>query len=155
MRAGLDGLHDDGGALAVLAPFFVGPLGGLVGRVGTAVSGEAGRLARATITRSSRRVSSAASSLMLGVALVGATALIVLSVDARFDTAGKQVMRADHAIAATGTTSNGPAPSPRRGGEGRRRAGVSAATALTVSDIKLVDPRRSGRHRKRPRSRST
>ncbi|NVI89259.1 FtsX-like permease family protein [Actinomadura sp. BRA 177] len=129
------------GALAVLAPFFVGPLGGLVGRVGTAVSGEAGRLARATITRSSRRVSSAASSLMLGVALVGATALIVLSVDARFDTAGKQVMRADHAIAATGTTSNGPAPLPRdAAAKAAAVPGVSAATALTVSDIKLVDP---------------
>jgi putative ABC transport system permease protein len=128
-------------ALAILAPFFVGPLGGLVGRVGTAVSGEAGRLARATITRSPRRVSSAASSLMLGVALVGATALIVLSVDARFDTTGKQVMRAEHAIAATGTTSNGPAPLPRdAAAKAAAVPGVSAATALTVSDIKLVDP---------------
>ncbi|MFA1544952.1 FtsX-like permease family protein [Actinomadura chokoriensis] len=128
-------------ALAVLAPFFVGPLGGLVGRVGTAVSGEAGRLARATITRSPRRVSSAASSLMLGVALVGSTALIVLSVNARFGAAGDQVMRAEHAIAATGVTSSGPAPLPR---DAAARAaavpGVSAATALTVSDVKLVDP---------------
>lgn len=128
-------------ALAVLAPFFVGPLGGLVGRAGTAVSGEAGRLARATITRSPRRVSSAASSLMLGVALVGATALIVLSVDARFDTTGRQVMRADHAIAATGMTSDGPAPLPRdAAGKAADVPGVSAAAALTVSDIKLVSP---------------
>ncbi|MFB4310549.1 FtsX-like permease family protein [Actinomadura sp. GTD37] len=128
-------------ALAVLAPFFVGPLGGLVGRIGTAVSGEAGRLARATITRSPRRVSSAASSLMLGVALVGVTALTVVSVNARFDEAGKQVMRAEHAIAATGTTSSGPAPLPRDSvDKAAAVAGVSAAAALTVSEIKLVSP---------------
>ncbi|WP_433467506.1 ABC transporter permease [Spirillospora sp. CA-128828] len=128
-------------ALAVLAPFFVGPLGGLVGRLGTAVSGEAGRLARATITRSPRRVSSAASSLMLGVALVGATALIVLTVDARFDATGRQVMRADHAIAAAGMTSDGPAPLPRDTvAKAAAVPGVSAAAALTVSDIKLVSP---------------
>jgi putative ABC transport system permease protein len=128
-------------ALAVLAPFFVGPLGGLVGRVGTAVSGEAGRLARATITRSPRRVSSAASSLMLGVALVGATALTVLSVDARFDATGNRVMLAEHAVTATGTTSNGPAPLPRdAAAKAAAVPGVSAAAALTVSDIKLVDP---------------
>ncbi|WP_024935355.1 ABC transporter permease [Actinomadura welshii] len=128
-------------ALAVLAPFFVGPLGGLVGRVGTAVSGEAGRLARATITRSPRRVSSAASSLMLGVALVGATALIVLSVDARFAAVGPEVMRAEHAVAATGVTSNGPVPLPRdTAGRAAAVPGVSAAAALTVSDIKLVSP---------------
>ncbi|MFA1540671.1 FtsX-like permease family protein [Actinomadura monticuli] len=128
-------------ALALLAPFFVGPLGGLVGRVGTAVSGEAGRLARATITRSPRRVSSAASSLMLGVALVGATALTVLSVNARFDETGRQVMRAEHAIAATGTTSDGPAPLPRdSAAKAAAVPGVSAAVALTVSEIKLVSP---------------
>ncbi|MEU8800182.1 ABC transporter permease [Spirillospora sp. NPDC048819] len=128
-------------ALAVLAPFFVGPLGGLVGRVGTAVSGEAGRLARATITRSPRRVSSAASSLMLGVALVSTTALMVLSVGARFDAAGKEVMRAEHAIAATGMTSAGPAPLPRDLADAAAAApGVSHAVALTVTDAKLVSP---------------
>jgi len=128
-------------ALTLLAPFFVGPLGGLVGRAGTAVSGEAGRLARATITRSPRRVSSAASSLMLGVALVGATALTVLSVNARFDETGRQVMRAEHAIAATGTTSDGPAPLPRdSAAKAAAVPGVAAAAALTVSEIKLVSP---------------
>ncbi|MGW5417427.1 FtsX-like permease family protein [Actinomadura geliboluensis] len=128
-------------ALAVLAPFFVGPLGGLVGRIGTAVSGEAGRLARATITRSPRRVSSAASSLMLGVALVGATALTVLSVDARFAETGEQVMRAEHAIAATGATSGGQAPLPRdTAAKAAAVPGVSAAAALTASQIKLVSP---------------
>ncbi|TMR32650.1 FtsX-like permease family protein [Actinomadura geliboluensis] len=128
-------------ALAVLAPFFVGPLGGLVGRIGTAVSGEAGRLARATITRSPRRVSSAASSLMLGVALVGATALTVLSVDARFAETGEQVMRAEHAIAATGATSGGQAPLPRdAAAKAAAVPGVSAAAALTASQIKLVSP---------------
>ncbi|QXJ24550.1 FtsX-like permease family protein [Actinomadura graeca] len=129
------------GGLAVLAPFFVGPLGGLVGRLGMAVSGEAGRLARATITRSPRRVSSAASSLMLGVALVGTTALMVLSADARFEEAGGQVMRAGHAVAATGTTSDGPAPLPRdTAARAARAPGVSHAVAITTASAKLVDP---------------
>lgn len=128
-------------ALAVLGPFFVGPLGGLVGRIGMAVSGEAGRLARATITRSPRRVSSAASSLMLGVALVGATAMIVMSANGRFDEAGRQVMRADHAIAATGRTADGPAPLPRDlAAKAAAVPGVAHAAALTASQVKLVSP---------------
>ncbi|MWA04745.1 FtsX-like permease family protein [Actinomadura sp. LD22] len=128
-------------ALAVLAPFFVGPLGGLVGRIGMAVSGEAGRLARATITRSPRRVSSAASSLMLGVALVGATAMVVMSANGRFEEAGRQVMRADHAIAATGRTSDGPAPLPRDlAAKAAAVPGVAHAAALTSSEVKLVSP---------------
>ncbi|WUH97335.1 FtsX-like permease family protein [Spirillospora sp. NBC_00431] len=127
--------------LAVLAPFFVGPLGGLVGRVGTAVSGEAGRLARATITRSPRRVSSAASSLMLGVALVSATAMIVLSVNDRFDTAGKEVMLAEHAIAAKEKTSDGQAPLPADTvAKAAAVPGVSRAMALTGTSAEVVSP---------------
>ncbi|RFS84864.1 ABC transporter permease [Actinomadura spongiicola] len=127
--------------LAVLAPFFVGPLGGLVGRIGTAVSGEAGRLARATITRSPRRVSSAASSLMLGVALASATAMLVLSVNARFDTTGKQVMLAEHAIAATDRTAAGQAPLPRDTvAKAAAAPGVTRAMALTGTSARLVSP---------------
>ncbi|MFB4312714.1 FtsX-like permease family protein [Actinomadura sp. 21ATH] len=124
-------------ALAVLAPFFVGPLGGLVGRAGMLLSGEAGRLARATITRSPRRVSAAASSLMLGVALAAATALIMLSVQDRFDEAGRQVMKADRAVAAA---ENVPLP---RDVAGRAGAvpGVERAAALTQTPVNLVSPR--------------
>lgn len=123
-------------ALAVLAPFFVGPLGGLVGRVGMAVSGEAGRLARATIVRSPRRVSSAASSLMLGVALASATALLMLSVENRFDEAGRQVLRADHAV-----TTDRDVPLPRDAAERAAAVpGVVRAAALTQSGARLVDP---------------
>ncbi|QFG24957.1 FtsX-like permease family protein [Actinomadura sp. WMMB 499] len=120
-------------ALAVLAPFFVGPLGGLVGRAGTAVSGEAGRLARATITRSPRRVSAAASSLMLGVALVGTTALLMLSVHDRFAEAGREVLRADHAIAATGGASGAPALPRDTAERAAAVPGVSSAAALTTT----------------------
>lgn len=128
--------------LAVLAPFFVGPLGGLVGRIGMLVSGEAGRLARATITRSPRRVSAAASSLMLGVALAASTALIMLSVHARFDEAGRQVLAADHAITATGLASDGAAAPLPRDVAARAAAvpGVTRATALTQTEVKLVSP---------------
>ncbi|GAA4240927.1 hypothetical protein GCM10022254_67690 [Actinomadura meridiana] len=127
--------------LAVLAPFFVGPLGGLVGRIGTAFSGEAGRLARATITRSPRRVSSAASSLMLGVALASATALIVLSVNARFETTGHQVMVAEHAIATSQKTANGQAPLPAdTAAKAATAPGVSRAMALTGTSAELVSP---------------
>ncbi|MFF5263155.1 FtsX-like permease family protein [Actinomadura viridis] len=129
-------------ALAVLAPFFVGPLGGLVGRIGMLASGEAGRLARATITRSPRRVSSAASALMLGVALVSATALVMLSAQDRFDEAGRQVMLADHAVAASGKGPSGAAPLPRDVAD--RVAGVpgvARAAALTQTGVRLVSPR--------------
>ncbi|MGP4024823.1 FtsX-like permease family protein [Actinomadura sp. 3N407] len=128
--------------LAVLTPFFAGPLGGLVGRLGMLVSGETGRLAHATITRSPRRVSSAASSLMLGVALVASVALVTLSVHDRFQEAGRQVMAAEHAIAATARTSEG-APAPLAGDVAALAAdvpGVSRAAALTQTEVKLVSP---------------
>ncbi|MFC5749415.1 FtsX-like permease family protein [Actinomadura rugatobispora] len=128
-------------ALAVLAPFFVGPLGGLVGRIGMAVSGEAGRLARATITRSPRRVSSAASSLMLGVALVAATALVMLSAQDRFDEAGRQVLRAGHVVTTTGKTASGTAPLPAdTAAKAAAVPGVTHAASLTATTVKLVDP---------------
>ncbi|SPL89567.1 unnamed protein product [[Actinomadura] parvosata subsp. kistnae] len=97
--------------LAVLTPFFVRPLGGLVGRVGTLVSGETGRLAHATVTRSPRRVAAAASSLTLGVALVASVALVTISVNGRFREAGREVMVAEHAITSTARTAEG-APAP-------------------------------------------
>ncbi|GAB3986142.1 FtsX-like permease family protein [Actinoallomurus acanthiterrae] len=128
--------------LAVLAPFFVGPLGGLVGRLGMLVSGESGRLARATITRSPRRVSSAAASLMLGVALVAATGLLITSVHQRGAEAGVQTLAADHVIASNGPASNGAAPLP--GDTAARVArvpGVTAAVALTRTEVELVSPK--------------
>ncbi|MFC5748104.1 FtsX-like permease family protein [Actinomadura rugatobispora] len=128
--------------LAVLTPFFVGPLGGLVGRLGTLAGGETGRLAHATITRSPRRVSSAASSLMLGVALVASVALVTMSVHDRFREAGRQVMAAEHAITATARTAEG-APAPVARDVAARvtgTPGVSRAAALTQTEVKLVSP---------------
>ncbi|KAB2346528.1 FtsX-like permease family protein [Actinomadura rudentiformis] len=131
-------------ALAVLAPFFVGPLGGLVGRLGMAVSGEAGRLARATITRSPRRVSSAASSLMLGVALVGATATLVISANERFDEAGREVLQADHVVTSTAMTGDGRAPLPRDvAGKVATVPGVTNAIPLTSTSAKLIGSKAS------------
>ncbi|MEO3829178.1 FtsX-like permease family protein [Actinomadura sp. B10D3] len=128
--------------LAVLTPFFVGPLGGLVGRVGTLVGGETGRLAHTTITRSPRRVSSAASSLMLGVALVASVALVTLSVNDRFREAGRQVMAADHAITATARTAEGgPAPVARDVADlVAGTPGVSRSVAITQTEVTLVSP---------------
>ncbi|MCK2215285.1 ABC transporter permease [Actinomadura sp. ATCC 31491] len=128
--------------LAVLTPFFVGPLGGLVGRAGTLVSGETGRLAHATITRSPRRVSAAASSLMLGVALVASVVLVTVSVQDRFREAGRQVMAAEHVIASTARTAEGaPAPLAREvAAMVTGRPGVSRAAALTRTEVRLVSP---------------
>ncbi|WP_433476930.1 FtsX-like permease family protein [Spirillospora sp. CA-142024] len=129
-------------ALAVLTPLFVGPLGGLVGRLGTLVSGETGRLAHATITRSPRRVSSAASSLMLGVALVASATLVTQSVHDRFREAGREVMAAEHAITATARTAEGaPAPLARDvAALVTGTPGVSRAIPLTQTEVKLVSP---------------
>ncbi|TYB46496.1 FtsX-like permease family protein [Actinomadura chibensis] len=132
-------------ALAVLTPLFVRPLGGLVGRVGTLVSAETGWLARATITRSPRRVSAAASSLMLGVALVSSVALVTVSVHDRFAEAGREVMAAEHAVAATARTAEG-APAPLSRDVAARVAaapGVSRSAALTRTEVRLVSPDRS------------
>ncbi|WP_395104104.1 FtsX-like permease family protein [Actinomadura sp. SCN-SB] len=128
--------------LAVLGPFFVGPLGGLVGRAARLIGGETGRLAHATITRSPRRVSSAASSLMLGVALVAAVAMVTLSAHDRFRDAGRQVMAAEHAITATARTAEGgPAPVARDVADRVAGApGVSRVAALTQSQVTLVSP---------------
>ncbi|MBW8481371.1 FtsX-like permease family protein [Actinomadura parmotrematis] len=131
--------------LAVLAPFFAGPLGGLVGRLAHAAGGEPGRLARAAVRRSPRRVSAAASSLMLGVATATATALVMLSVHQRFAEAGLQVMHADHAVTAAGAgngaTSGSGAPLPLELVDRMRAVpGVTGAAALTATDVKLADP---------------
>ncbi|RJL32830.1 FtsX-like permease family protein [Bailinhaonella thermotolerans] len=126
--------------LAMLTPYFVGPLGGLVGRLGALAGGETARLARATITRSPRRVSSAASSVMLGVALVASVALVTLSAQDRFREAGRQVMAAEHAIASTARTAEGaPAPLPRDVAAAVAGApGVSRAVALTRTQVTPV-----------------
>ncbi|TDC80306.1 FtsX-like permease family protein [Actinomadura sp. 7K507] len=128
--------------LALLTPFFVGPLGGLVGRLGMLAGGETGRLAHATITRSPRRVASAASSLMVGVALVASVVLVTQSVNDRFQEAGRQVMAAEHAIAATARTPEGaPAPLARDAADlVTGTPGVSRATALTQTEVMLVSP---------------
>ncbi|MEW2352402.1 FtsX-like permease family protein [Spirillospora sp. NPDC029432] len=131
--------------LAVLTPFLVGPLGGLVGRAGTLAGGETGRLAHATITRSPRRVSAAASSLMLGVALVASVALVTISVNDRFREAGRQVMAAEHAIASTARTAEG-APAPLARDTAARLAGAPGVTrtaVLTQTEVKLVSPERT------------
>ncbi|MFB4315220.1 FtsX-like permease family protein [Actinomadura sp. 21ATH] len=132
--------------VAVLTPFLVRPLGGAVGRAGTLVSGGTGRLAHATVTRSPRRVSSAASSLMLGVALVSSVALVTLSVNDRFREAGRQVMAAEHAIASTARTAEG-APAPLARDTAARVAGVpgvSRTAVLTQTEVRLVSPDRAG-----------
>ncbi|MFG1700623.1 FtsX-like permease family protein [Nonomuraea sp. NPDC049309] len=132
--------------LAVLSPLFVGPLGGLVVRIGKPVSGETGRLARATITRSPRRIASATSSLMLGVALVTSLVLVTLSVNDRFAEAGQEVMVAEHAITSTARTAEGtPAPLSRDAAAKVANApGVTASTLLTRSEVTLVSPGRGG-----------
>jgi putative ABC transport system permease protein len=99
-------------ALAVLTPLLVRPLGGLIGRIGTMLSGEAGRLACATITRSPRRVAAAASALMLGVALAATTGLLVTSVQHRFAETGAASLTADHVIAAAGKSVESTRPLP-------------------------------------------
>lgn len=128
-------------ALAVLGPLLVRPFGALVGSLGALLNGEAGRLARATITRSPQRVSAAASSLMLGVALAATAAIIMISANARFDEASAQVMRAEHAVSTTDRTPDGLRPLPRDLAERLAPVpGVTRASALTTTDVRLVSP---------------
>jgi putative ABC transport system permease protein len=128
-------------SLAVFGPLLVRPVGGLIGLLGEALGGEAGRLARATITRSPQRVSSAASSLMLGVALVTTALLVVMSAHARFGEAAQEVMRAEHAVSTAEKTPDGLRPLPRDiTGRIEQVPGVTRAAALTRTEVKLISP---------------
>jgi putative ABC transport system permease protein len=128
-------------ALAVFGPLLVRPVGGLIGLVGQVLGGEAGRLARATITRNPRRVSAAASSLMLAVALATTALLIVISAHTRFDQAANEVMLAQHAVSTSDKTPDGLRPLPRDIVTRIEQApGVTGASALTTTRVKLVSP---------------
>ncbi|GAT70397.1 ABC transporter [Planomonospora sphaerica] len=127
-------------ALAMLAPFFAGPLGGLVGRLAVLVSGEPGRLARATITRNPTRVSSAAASLMLGVMMVVSMGSLASSVRDRFLEAGNAAVTADHVIIGAGGI---PLPSDVAA-LAARVPGVTAAVGLTRTYADVVPPAREG-----------
>jgi putative ABC transport system permease protein len=128
-------------ALAVFGPLLVRPVGGLIGLIGQLLGGESGRLARATITRNPRRVSAAAASLMLAVALATTALLIVVSANTRFDQAANEVMLARHAVSTSDKTPDGLRPLPRDLAARIEQApGVTQAAALSTAKVKLISP---------------
>ncbi|GGS53603.1 ABC transporter substrate-binding protein [Planobispora rosea] len=121
-------------ALAMLTPLFVGPLGGLVGRLAVLAGGEPGRLARAAIVRNPTRVASAAGTLMLGVMMVASTGALSSSVQERFRQAGDATVRAEYVIAGDGGV---PLPGDAAA-LAARVPGVTAAVGLTGTGAELL-----------------
>lgn len=95
------------GAVSLIAPYVVRPVGGLVGSLGAAVRGEVGWLARASITRRPRRVASAVSALMMGVALATAGAIVVTSVEANMRSYGDKTLTAAAGVTTAGRSLGG------------------------------------------------
>jgi putative ABC transport system permease protein len=126
-------------AIGILAPFFVGPVGGAIGQIGQALTGESGRLARATIMRNPRRISSAASSLMISVCMCATTMLIVFGAVARYNESGQQTLLADSVVSSgrEGLTSALPADVAKLTSGA---PGVVAAEGATQSTVRLVEP---------------
>ncbi|MEU4563499.1 FtsX-like permease family protein [Actinoplanes sp. NPDC023936] len=89
-------------ALAVLGPYVVPPLGRVVGMLAVAVRPDVGRMARAFIVRSPRRVASAASLLMLTVALSTVTWALVTSITEGRADRGTAAVRADLVVSTDG-----------------------------------------------------
>ncbi|MGL5816705.1 MAG: FtsX-like permease family protein [Phycicoccus sp.] len=118
------------GALAVLAPFLVGPVGGLVGSVAVAVRGEVGRLARATIVRNPRRVASTTSILLVSVMLATVGALLLSAGDRLLGAGAGRDLRVTHAVTTDGVSGSGPGLPAGLVEEVRSVAGVQQASGL-------------------------
>ncbi|MGL4177153.1 MAG: FtsX-like permease family protein, partial [Dermatophilaceae bacterium] len=132
------------GALAVLAPFLVGPVGGLVGSVAVAVRGEVGRLARATIVRNPRRVASTTSILLVSVMLATVGALLLSAGDRLLGASAGRDLRVTHAVATGGVPGSGPGLPAGLVEEVRSVPGVRQASGLYDTAAEALPSSRRG-----------
>jgi putative ABC transport system permease protein len=133
-------------ALAVLMPLFASRLGGLVGRVGQIVRRDVGGLARAFIRAAPQRVASAASMLMLTVALSCVAWMLVTSVRRETAALGERTLRADR-VATVSTGAGLPDDVAQRVS---RLPEVGAAARLRQTTTPVVGPIPPSRVRGRP-----
>jgi putative ABC transport system permease protein len=87
--------------VAILAPKLVPPLARVLGWPAARFGGAAGALARRNAIRDPSRTASAASALMIGLALVTLVSVLAAGLRARFDNAVNQQFIADYALTAT------------------------------------------------------
>jgi putative ABC transport system permease protein len=88
--------------VAMLAPSLARPLSGTIGRPLAKLLGEPGKLGRANSMRSPRRTAQTASALMVGLALVSATAVFGASVSKSATSSVDQAISADLIVTPTG-----------------------------------------------------
>jgi putative ABC transport system permease protein len=88
--------------IALVAPRLVRPLASALGWPGTRIAGPAGRLARANAMRNPARTASAASALMIGLALVTLVAILAQGIRSTFVDSVDELFVADYAVVAEG-----------------------------------------------------
>ncbi|HET6964456.1 MAG TPA: ABC transporter permease, partial [Acidimicrobiales bacterium] len=88
--------------VAMLAPFVVGPMVGVLGRPLPTVAGVTGTLGRENAARNPRRTAATASALMVGIALVAAIATLGQSAQTSFNGLFDSSVTADYVLTATG-----------------------------------------------------
>ncbi|MEU9507209.1 FtsX-like permease family protein [Micromonospora sp. NPDC048170] len=133
-------------ALAVLGPYVVPPLGRLVGTLAVALRPDVGRMARAFIVRSPRRVASAASLLMLTVALSTVTWSLVTSITEGRADRGTAAVRADLVV----STDGGSGLPASVAEQAATVPGVRASAELVRARTTVTDPIPPPRVRGRP-----
>jgi len=92
--------------VAMLAPKLVPPLARVLGWPSTRIGGAAGSLARSNSMRNPSRTASAASALMIGLALVTLVAVLAAGLKSQFESAVSSLFHADYAL----TSENGFTP---------------------------------------------
>lgn len=120
--------------VAMLAPFAVGPMVGVLGRPLPAVGGVTGQMGKENAARNPRRTAATASALMVGIALVAAIATLGQSAQASFNGEFDKAVQANYVLTATGFGTIPPAA------EGLLRTvpGVTAVSGIQQEDWHLA-----------------
>ncbi|TQF03670.1 ABC transporter permease [Kitasatospora acidiphila] len=122
----------------ILTPLLSRPLIALVGPLLAALFGVSGKLARQNAVRNPRRTAATASALTIGLTLVSALTVLGASFNGMLDREVTNGMKADYAVG----LSNGLSVSPDIATRVAQAPGVTAASPLTESHLKIGDSHR-------------
>jgi putative ABC transport system permease protein len=123
----------------ILTPLLSRPLIALVGPLLARVFGVSGKLARQNAVRNPRRTAATASALTIGLTLVSALTVLGASFNGMLDRMVGDGMKADYAVG----LSNGLSVSPDIATRVAQAPGVTAASPLTESHLKIGDGKHS------------
>ncbi|MDH6144006.1 putative ABC transport system permease protein [Kitasatospora sp. GP30] len=122
----------------ILTPLLSRPLIAVVGPLLAALFGVSGKLARQNAVRNPRRTAATASALTIGLTLVSALTVLGASFNGMLDREVANGMKADYAVG----LSNGLSISPDIATRVAQAPGVTAASPLTESYLKIGDSHR-------------